>query len=161
TFVHFDNGYVIFAASNQEKFRLSAVLLWRKKITNDQWQNVERLMKQHGDKFGKIAVQEKILTEKELQDYLKIQVSEIIYDCFLWEEGRFSFVEVLQLPDYAVTINIDPSNLIMEGARRMQEWEQCSRLLGDKDMCLRVIESPEVRDRISLTLEEWKVLFLV
>lgn len=161
SFIYFENGSVIYASSNQEKFRLGAILIWRKKITPEQWRSMEKVMLEQGEKFGKVAVEQKLLSEDELRDFLKIQVSEIIYDCFVWDEGKFSFLERMQLPPHAVTISIDLSNLIMEGARRIDEWERCLQLLPDKNVRLKVISSPEAREKITLTLDEWKVLFLI
>src|SRR5205085_9064653 len=139
--VYFENGAIIYAASNQEKFRLGSILIYRNRISSAQWQALERVMIQQGEKFGRVAVQENVISEEELRDFLKIQVSEIIYDTFLWQEGKFSFIEMLQLPEHAVTISIDLTNLIMEGARRIDEWEHCAQLIPDKHAVLRVIAS--------------------
>ena len=159
--IYFDTGSVVFAASNQEKFRLSAVLVRKHKIDESSWKNIEQLMLQQGEKFGRIAVEQKILTEVELQDYLKIQVSEIIYDCFTWNGGKFTFLDVMQLPPHAVTISIDHTNLIMEGARRIDEIGYFSQNLPGKEAVLRTVGDPTNNENINLTLEEWKVLFLI
>jgi FHA domain/Domain of unknown function (DUF4388) len=95
-----------------------------------------------------------------LRDFLKVQVSEILYDSFVWNGGTFSFTNTLDLPNYAVTISVDLSNLIMEGARRIEEWEQCVRLLPDKTAVFRVVSHP-TEEKITLTADEWKILFLI
>lgn len=161
SFVYFDQGSVVYASSNQEKFRLSAILISRNRISNEQWRDIERMMLEHNEKFGTVAVEKKILTEDELRGFLKIQVSEIIYDCFIWDDGKFSFLEMMKLPDHAVTISIDLANLIMEGARRIDEWARCLDLLPDKNVRLKVVPTPEIREKITLTLDEWKILFLI
>jgi len=159
--IYFDSGNVVYAASNQEKYRLGAVLIRKKKIDEDVWRKLENLMVQQGEKFGKIAVEEKVLSENELQDFLKIQVSEIIYDCFNWNQGKFTFVDVMQLPSHAVTISIDHTNLIMEGARRITEIGYFAQNLPGKGAVLRAIADPGGQEKINLTLEEWKILFLI
>jgi hypothetical protein len=65
----------------------------------------------------------------------------------------------MELPDWAVTIAVDLTNLIMEGARRIDEWEQCLQLLPDDTIVFRVADDPELQERISLSLDEWRVLF--
>src|SRR5688572_30603915 len=114
TDIYFLNGNVVYAVSNQERMRLSAVLLRRQRIDDAGWRRLEQLMRSQGEKFGRIAVAQNVLTEEELQDFLKIQASEIIYDCFGWAVGRFMFTKAIQLPPYAVMIAIDHTNLIME-----------------------------------------------
>jgi hypothetical protein len=158
--VHYENGSVIYASSNQNAFRLSAILLRKKKITRAQHEAIETLMTSDGGRFGQIAIEQGILTDAQLRDFLKIQVSEILFDCFVWKSGAFSFAATLELPPYAVTIAVDLSNLIMEGARRISEWEECLRLLPDDKVVFRVIATPE-KDNITLTLDEWKILFLI
>ncbi len=159
--IYFDSGKVVYAVSNQEKFRLAAVLIRKKKLDELRWKEFEGLMMQQGEKFGRIAVEQGVLSEEELQDYLKIQVSEIIYDCFTWVEGKFTFLDVIQLPEHAVTISIDHTNLIMEGARRIEEVGYFSQNLPGKNAILRTVQDPISHEQINLTLEEWKVLFLI
>ena len=100
------------------------------------------------------------MTDPELRDWLKVQVSEIVYDAFVWEGGTFSFAQETTLPPHAVTISIDLGNLIMEGARRIEEWEQCLKLLPDQSMVFRVVAAPR-DEKITLTAEEWKILFMI
>lgn len=158
--VFFDGGSLVFATSNQELLRLGAILLRKKQISADQSKEIERLMHADGARFGEIAIQQGVLTEEHLRDFLKIQVSEILYDCFLWRAGTFAFSDEMELPGYAVTIAIDLGNLIMEGARRIAEWDECVRLLPDASVVFRVVANPE-SEKITLSLEEWKILFLI
>jgi Domain of unknown function (DUF4388)/FHA domain len=158
--VFFENGSVVYAASNQETLRLSAVLLRKKRISTEQRDAIDALMRAEGGHFGQIAVQQGVLTDEQLRDFLKVQVSEIIYDCFVWPEGTFAFIDDTALPPYAVTISVDLSNLIMEGARRIEEWEECARLLPDSSVVFRVVSNPDA-EKITLSLDEWKILFLI
>jgi hypothetical protein len=159
--VYFDSGNVVFAGSNQEKLRLSTILIRKQRIDEGAWKKIEAFMLQRGEKFGRIAVEQGILSEEELQNFLKIQASEILYDCFTWGRGSFSFRDEMLLPKHAVTISIDLANLIMEGARRIEELDYFSRNLPEKRAVLRTIGDPTNQDQISLTLEEWNVLFLI
>jgi pSer/pThr/pTyr-binding forkhead associated (FHA) protein len=159
--IYFDSGSVVYAVSNQEKYRLGSVMIRKKKIDEQVWKKLENLMLQQGEKFGKVAVEEQVITESELHDFLKIQVSEIIYDCFTWNHGKFTFVDVMQLPPHAVTISIDHANLIMEGARRITEIGYFAQNLPQKTSVLRTIGDPSNQEKINLTLEEWKILFLI
>jgi hypothetical protein len=161
SYVFFDGGSVVYAGSSQDSLRLSAILLRKKKITRAQHESIEKLMASAGGRFGQIAVEQGLLTDAQLRDFLKVQASEILYDCFVWKGGGFSFTEGAELPQYAVTIAVDLSNLIMEGARRIGEWEECLRLLPDNQAVFRVISTPEEKDKITLSLDEWKILFLI
>lgn len=158
--VFIDTGAVIFAGSNQEQFRLGSILLRKRRIAREQCERVEELMRTVGGRFGQIAVQQGVLTDEQLRDFLKVQVSEILYDAFVWTGGHFAFFDELELPPHAVTISVDLTNLIMEGARRIEEWEHCLRLLPDKQMVFRVVSRP-AEEKITLTADEWRLLFLI
>ena len=159
-YVFFRAGSVVYAASNQESLRLGPILVRKKKLSRDQAAEIDDLMLRSGGPFGQIALQKGIVDPSQLDDFLKIQVSEVIYDAFVWKSGDFAYYDGIDLPPNAVTISIDLSNLIMEGARRISEWEECLRLLPDSSVVFRVAADPEA-EKITLTLEEWKILFLI
>jgi hypothetical protein len=160
TTLFLDGGALIYATSNQAALRLGELLLRKRRISAEQFAQIDALMQSDGGRFGQIAVQQGVLAEAQLRDFLKIQVSDILFDAFLWKHGSFSFLDEMTLPPYAITISVDLTNLIMEGARRIEEWEQCVQLLPDNKAVFRVVPSPE-GDKITLSLDEWKVLFLI
>jgi hypothetical protein len=159
-YLFFEDGALVYAGSNQEHFRLGTILLRKKRISREQRDRIDALMQRDGGQFGKVAVQEGMLTDDQLRDFLKVQVSEIVYDSFVWPDGAFAFREEVALPSHAVTISVDLPNLIMEGARRIEEWEQCVRLLPDNLAVYRVVAMPK-DEKVTLTADEWKILFLI
>lgn len=159
-YLFFEGGMLVYAGSNQEQFRLGTILLRKKRISREQRDRIDALMQRDGGQFGALAVKEGVITEAQLRDFLKVQVSEIVYDCFVWHGGTFSFSEQTSLPSHAVTISVDLPNLIMEGARRIEEWEQCVELLPDAQAVYRVIPTPK-DEKITLTADEWRILFLI
>lgn len=153
-------GAVVYAASNQDSLRLATLLLRRRQISKEQAETIDDLMLHGGGRFGDVAVRQGVLSPEKLEEALKIQVSEVLFDGFLWKSGTFSFYEGFDLPANAVTIAVELPNLIMEGARRIQEWEECLQLLPDTNAIFRVVARPE-SDKITLTADEWKILFLI
>ena len=160
SYVLFSDGALVYAGSDQEKFRLGSLLLRKRAITREQAQKIDDTIRREGGRFGEIAVSNGMLTADQVHDFLKLQVSEVVYDAFVWTDGTFQFSEELRLPDHAVTIAVDLPNLIMEGARRIEEWEHVVKLLPDDKAVFRVVASPK-DDKITLTADEWKILFLV
>ena len=158
--VFLDAGALVYATSSQASLRLGELLLRKKKISSEQFAQIDALMQSDGGRFGQIAVDQGVLSDEQLRDFLKIQVSEILFDAFVWRDGMFFFTDEMTLPPYAATISVDLPNLIMEGARRIEEWEQCVRLLPDSSVVFRVVSTPE-SDKITLSLDEWKILFLI
>lgn len=159
-YVFFRAGEIVYAASNQESFRLGSILLRKKKITREESEAIDAAVGGGGGRFGDVAVQQGVLTQEQIDDYLKVQVAEVIYDAFVWSEGTFGFYDGFDLPPRAVTITIDLANLIMEGARRIEEWADCLALLPDSAVVFRVVSDPQA-EKITLSLDEWKILFLI
>jgi len=61
-----------------------------------------------------------------------------------------------------ITIPINLENVIMEGSRRMQEWEHLREELPNLDVALRFVERPDTNIRdINMTVEEWKVVSFI
>jgi hypothetical protein len=159
-YVFFRAGEIVYAASNQEQLRLGSILLRKKRITREESEAIDASVVRGGGRFGDVALQQGILTQDQIDDYLKVQVAEVIYDAFVWSEGTFGFYDGFDLPPRAVTITIDLSNLIMEGARRIEEWADCLALLPESSVVFRVVSDPQA-EKITLSLDEWKILFLI
>ena len=159
-YVFFRGGQIVYAASNQEPLRLGSILLRKKKSTREQAKAIDDAIVSGRGRFGEVAVEQRILTQEQIDEILKVQVAEVIYDAFVWREGTFGFYDGFDLPPHAVTINIDLANLIMEGARRIEEWEHCIALLPDSQVVFRVVSDPQT-EKITLSLDEWKILFLI
>src|SRR5690349_12773578 len=83
---------------------------------------MERALAAHrgrGYRLGQALLAEKLLSEAELASFLKVQVSEVIFDTFEWKDGVFTFWDKVPPPATAVTLLMDLQNLIMEGSRRI------------------------------------------
>ncbi len=63
------------------------------------------------------------LSPKELFEGLKLQVKEIVFSVFQWEEGSFRFEPGI-LPKEVVPLSIDPAQLVAEIIERLQKEEK-------------------------------------
>lgn len=154
----FRSGELIFAMTNQEKLRIGSIMRDREMIDETQAARIAGA-RSSDERFGASAVRLGLVSEDQMRAVLKVQVSEIVYDALTWTQGDFRFCDEMELPPWAVTIAVDLTNLIMEGARRIDEWEQCLQLLPDDQVVFRIVDDPELQERISLSLDEWRVLF--
>lgn len=155
----FRNGELIFASTDQLRFRIGVIMRERNLITADEEAKIAGAHRASEERFGATAVRLGIIDDEQLRTALKVQVSEIIYDALTWSDGVFRFFDEMELPAYAVTIAVDITNLIMEGARRIDEWEQCAQLLPNDGIVFRIVDNLDLQEKISLSLDEWRVLF--
>jgi len=156
------DGNPVFATSSRDDLRLGDMLIRMRKATAA---DLERALASHrgrGYRLGQALLAEKLLSEAELASFLKVQISEVIFDTFEWKDGVFTFWDRVPPPATAVTLLMDLQNLIMEGSRRIDERGRLSEVFPDKDMLVEAMANPErVKHSVTMTPEEWKVFFLV
>jgi hypothetical protein len=161
TKLFFREGKPVFANSTAEELRFGSTLVRLGKVSTE---TVERVMQKQraGARIGQALLSERILTEEELASFLKIQVSEVIFQTFTWREGTFTFYDKTPPPATAVTLEMDLQNLIMEGVRRIDDRARLAEAFPDHDMIVEALVNPEwIKQSVTLIQEEWQVLFLV
>jgi len=154
-------GRPIYATSTKDDLRIGNMLVRQGKVKSTE---LERILERRdpGQKIGQALLQHQILRQDELASFLKVQVSEVIFDTFTWKKGLFSFYDRVPPPETAVTLAMDLQNLIMEGVRRIDERGRLSEVFSDLNMVAEAVANPErVKSSVTLTQDEWQVLFLV
>jgi hypothetical protein len=153
-------GKPVFATSTREDLRLGSTLVRLGKVRAEDLDRV--LQQQSGGRVGQLLLSSKLLTEDELASYLKVQVSEVIFDTFGWRDGSFVFFDKVPPPATAVTLEMNLQNLVMEGVRRLDERARLADVFPDLNMVVEALANPErVKQSVNLTREEWQVFFLV
>jgi hypothetical protein len=161
TKLFFRDGRPVFATSTRDDLRLGSMLVRMGKVQADVLEKVLSGPKKPG-RIGHALLAENVLSEAELASFLKVQVSEVIFDTFAWRAGVFSFWDGVPPPSTAVTLDMDLQNLLMEGVRRIDERHRLSEVFPDLEMAVEAVANPErVKHSVTLTPDEWKVFFLV
>jgi hypothetical protein len=119
--VYFQNGLIVGSKSNDPREYLGQILLHYGKVDDAQLQLAREAQKSTGAKLGEVLVEKGFLSESEVLDILKTRTLDAIYDLFIWTEGRFEFYDDEALPDDLILIEVEPTNLIMEGIYRLDE----------------------------------------
>lgn len=113
--------------------------------------------------LGQILVERGILDHETLAQTLRLQIEEEIWALLQWREGEFRFNPCGTLTEAApavVELEIEP--LILEGARRQDEWKTISAHVPGDDL-VPVPVAPEtyhIADH-TLTANEWRLLALI
>jgi hypothetical protein len=103
------------------------------------------------------------MSEREIERKLRGQIEGVVYDMMAWREGFFSFEEreLAELPP-AARVKIATESLLMESARRIDEWSR----IADKVPHLLVVpvlaEVPaDHESQLDLLPHEWEVLSMI
>ncbi|HMU61324.1 MAG TPA: DUF4388 domain-containing protein [Gemmatimonadales bacterium] len=124
--VYFDAGGVIAAEIRSNPHQLGAMLVRIGKVHEDDVTRAAAIQRTRpGHRFGDILVEMGALSRKELERQIRAQVEEVIFELMSWSEGYFSF-EDGPLPEALgeATIRIPTESLLMEAARRIDEWSR-------------------------------------
>ena len=159
--VYFDNGAVVYALVQSNPHPLGEVLLKGGKITEADLSRA-RDMQQHGDerRLGEILVEIGALGARELERQVRFQIEEVIFEVMNWREGYFSFEEgALEEVPADATIRISTESVLMEGARRIDEWSRIERKIPNVGVVPALAQAEEGDGgQLDLLPDEWEVL---
>ncbi len=112
------DGRAVFASSNLPNDRLGEILIRDGKITVEEYEASIRAIHK-GKRQGKALVEMGALSPKDLWEGVQFQVKEIVYSIFQWEEGSFHFEESTLPEKERITVDLDVTELILVGIRRV------------------------------------------
>jgi tetratricopeptide (TPR) repeat protein len=159
--VLFDRGSVVFASIRTNPHPLGELLLRAGRITDGDLTRARELQAR-GDhrKLGEILVSIGAINRKELERHVRFQVEEVIFELMSWREGYFSFEEqaTVEAPTEA-DIRISTESLLMEAARRIDEWSRIESKVAHLGMVpVLASVSEDHPTLLDLLPNEWEVL---
>jgi hypothetical protein len=141
--IHFaPKGIRLLSTSMKRVNKLGKILLRRKRISKEDLDALLKEQKLLGWKLGQIAVESGLVQKKDVEEALREQIEEEIFDMFMWKEAAFEFVEGRapkqeeNNPLSGVTFDANVMGLILEAARRADELLMIRRILTDDEMTL-------------------------
>ncbi len=128
--VAFRDGNIIHASSiNSTEDLLGNLLLGRGKISKLDLERAIALHKQTGRQLGTTLVDMNLFDKDEIVESLRLQIEEIVYNLFSWQEGDFTFAENAAPKKLPFAVELNTMNVIMEGTRRIDEWVEIQKVL--------------------------------
>jgi len=158
--IYFKEGKLVYASLNGKEKGLLNLLVKLGKITREQAQAIEARSRLKTDKEkALLLINAGYLTHQEIVEALQKHFSEIVYSVFTWDKGQFVFEPNILPDEDRLTVSMELANIILEGTRRMKEWERLREEIPDLDMALKFAERPSAKFRnINLTVDEWRVI---
>lgn len=161
--VYLVDGAVVGAVIQSNPHPLGGLLVKAGKLTPEDLATARELQKRrNGMKLGEVLVEMGVVTRKELERQIRAQVEEVIFELMSWAEGYFSFVE--EAPEgftAEANIRIPTESLLMEAARRIDEWSRFESKIPHLGVVPRLNTGGDTPTLIDLRPEEWAVLAAV
>ncbi len=127
--VYFRSGRIFSSSSTDPKEYLGHFLVSHGLITEIELAKAIEMQESNQMLLGKILVTIGAVSEPDLQRLLRVKAEESIYDIFSWAEAEFRFLDA-QLPgSNLIPIDLDVAAIIMEGARRADEWRRIREII--------------------------------
>jgi len=160
--IYFDDGWIIYATIVNRRDRLGDVLLRAGTITREQLEQALGMQQMaRGRRLGEILVSLGALAPEELRRVLRIQIEEAVYALFGWTSGTFTF-EAGVRPEWESDLErINPENLLLEGARRIDEWGLIEKKIPSFDLVFALDRTAVPNDSLSFTEAQRRILPLL
>lgn len=159
-YVSFREGKLAFAEMKQEDNSLATVLYKADRFTLAQYRTLKARASNMGDKeLGLLLINAGYLTREDVLQTLGNHFVGVVNRLFTWVEGLFQFKNDVLPPDDRIVTRIDLENVIMEGSRKLREWEQLEDEIPNLDMALQFTDRPGANlSKVNLSIQEWKVV---
>ena len=137
--IYFDEGQIVYAAIVNRRDRLGDILLRSGRITAEQLREaVDRQGGERDQKLGELLVGLGFLPREELERYIRVQIEEAVYYLFTWTAGTFNFEAGVRPEREDFLVRINPEYLLLEGARRVDEWSLIEKRIPSFDLIFAV-----------------------
>src|SRR3712207_1933538 len=137
--IYFEEGNIVYAAIVNRRDRLGDLLVRSGRITAEQLHEaVDRQGGEREQKLGEILVQLGAISRDELQRYIRVQIEEAVYYLFTWNSGTFNFEAGVRPEREDFLVRINPEYLLLEGARRVDEWSLIEKKVPSFDLIFAV-----------------------
>jgi Domain of unknown function (DUF4388) len=164
--VTFDSGRVVQATIRSKALPMELALLQAGRITESDIEraNSRRQNGRANREMIDILVDIGAITQKEVERQLRLQIESVVFELMSWHEGVFRFEERPSAPVPAATrISVSTESLLMEGARRIDEWSRIDDVIPNLDVVPDLAPVGEDREGAMLDLlpHEWQVLTMI
>jgi tetratricopeptide (TPR) repeat protein len=133
--IYFDEGNIVYATIVNRRDRLGDILVRGRRITAEQLQQaVDQQGGEREHKLGEILMGQGALSQAELQHYIRVQIEEAVYYLFTWNSGTFNFEAGVRPEREDFLVRINPEYLLLEGARRVDEWSLIEKKIPSFDL---------------------------
>ena len=163
--VCFESGRVVSASIRTNPHPLGAMLVRAGKISEGDLERARttQAARTDGKRLGELLVEAGCLTWRELERQVRLQIEAVVFELVSWQEGFFSFVEG-EASDASTeaTARISTESLLMEGARRIDEWARIAHKIPH--LAVVPILAPIDEDHpslLDLLPNEWEMLAMI
>lgn len=161
----FRDGHIYYAAVDPATMPIGERLVRSGALTPQQLEEALAAQRDvgRGRRLGSVLMALEYLDRDVLARAIADQIEESAFDLLGWTDGQFRFTAGPPPPDEDIVVELSVDGLIIDGCRRIDEWDLVMASLGSLQHIPRLEYGESVGDRggVSLSAEEWRVISLV
>ena len=159
--IFFRNGMITYAYSSSQLLPLGERLVKAGVISAPQLKQALSAQRKSpdGSRLGNILLEQGRIDRETLVQAVREQIQDTAFNFLSWNEGEFEFGADDSPPDEDILVEMNVETVIMEGCRRIDEWELIFEQLGSLERVphLAYNERVDGEGTLTLTAEEWRV----
>ncbi len=161
-YIFFEDGRITYASIVNRRDRIGDLLRKNQLVTTEQLDAAIRLQESHRERrLGDILIETGALQREELERLLALQIEEAVYHLFTWTQGTFNFEAGVRPEGQVFTVSINPESLLLEGARRVDEWSQIEKKIPSFDLVFATDATHPPTEEVALSPAQARLLQLL
>ncbi|MGA9836592.1 MAG: DUF4388 domain-containing protein, partial [Gemmatimonadaceae bacterium] len=161
-YIYFDKGRISYASIVNRRDRLGDMLVKNGVITGDQLRSaIDAQERQRDRRIGELLMDMGFLSRDALRQHIREQIEEAVYFLFTWNQGSFNFEADVQPEGQEFLVSINPESLLLEGARRVDEWTLVEKKIPTFDIVFEIDRVRLAKSDLELTMEQRGLVELV
>ena len=163
--IFFRGGQIYFATADPGTMPLGERLVKSGHLTAKQLKAalVEQKKKADKGRIGAILLEHGYIDRPTLEQSVRDQIEDVTFNFFSWIDGDFTFEADETVTDEDILVEMNVESVIMEGCRRIDEWELIFATLGSLERVPRLCYNDKLEKDggVKLAADQWRVACLV
>ena len=161
-YIYFDKGRICYASIVNRRDRLGDILVKSGMISQDQLSEaIDAQSKQRDKRLGEILIALGAIQREGLHQQMRVQIEEAVYYLFTWTQGTFNFEADIRPEEQDFLVSINPDALLLEGARRVDEWSMIEKKIPSFDLVFDVDRAKLALGEAAPTVEQETLIGLI
>jgi tetratricopeptide (TPR) repeat protein len=161
-YIYFDKGRICYASVVNRRDRLGDMLVKSNTIAQVQLDAALAAQgKRQDTPLGRLLVEQGALNHDQLRSAVDVQIREAVYYLFTWHQGTFNFEADVAPEGQDHVVSINPESLLLEGARRVDEWSLVEKKIPSFDLVFEMDRNRILTSDAELTDEQTSVLEMI
>jgi tetratricopeptide (TPR) repeat protein len=160
--IYFERGRIVDASIVNRRDRLGDILVKNGKVSRRQLDTaIEEQHRARERRVGELLVSQGAISRDDLEHYVRVQIEEAVFFLFTWSRGTFHFESDVRPEHQEFPISINPESLLLEGARRIDEWSLIEKKMPSFDIIFALDREHLETSGVTLTADQERIVPLL